>query len=120
MVDDYLYVLSGSDLQLFEIKDPAAPSVWEKIRIGWDIETIFPYQDKLFIGGQEGMYIYDNTDPANPIQISRFSHVKSCDPEVVEGNYAYVTLRGGTTGYNYLIKKNSSGSTSLTNSGIIL
>jgi hypothetical protein len=96
IINDYLYVLSGSDLQLFEIKNPAAPSVWERIRIGWDIETIFPYQDKLFIGGQEGMYIYDNRNPANPIQISRFSHVTSCDPVVVEGNYAYVTLRGGT------------------------
>ena len=96
IVDDYLYVLSGSDLQLFEIKNPAAPSMWERVRIGWDIETIFPYQDKLFIGGQEGMYIYDNKDPANPTQISRFSHVTSCDPVVVEDNYAYVTLRGGT------------------------
>jgi hypothetical protein len=96
IVDDYLYVLSGSDLQLFEIKDPAAPTIWERVSIGWDIETIFPYKDKLFIGGQEGMYIYDNSDPANPFQISRFSHVTSCDPVVVEGDYAYVTLRGGT------------------------
>jgi hypothetical protein len=43
-----------------------------------------------------GMYIYDNSDPAHPVRISRFSHVTSCDPVVVEGNYADVTLRGGT------------------------
>ncbi len=96
IVDDYLYTLSGSALQLFDIKNPAAPSVWKKIEIGWDIETIFPYEDKLFIGGQEGMYIYDNSNPAEPDFISRFVHVTSCDPVVVEGNYAYVTLRGGT------------------------
>ena len=96
IVDDYLYVLSGSDLQLFKIKEPTAPTVWKSVKIGWDIETIFPYEDKLFIGGQEGMYIYDNNNPANPVQLSRFSHVTSCDPVVVEGSYAYVTLRGGT------------------------
>jgi hypothetical protein len=96
IVDDYLYVLSGSDLQLIKIKNPATPFKWDKVRIGWDIETIFPYQDKLFIGGQEGMYIYDNKDPSNPVKISRFAHVTSCDPVVVEGSYAYVTLRGGT------------------------
>jgi hypothetical protein len=96
IVDDYLYTISGSDLQLFDIKNPANPYFWNKIKIGWDIETIFPYHEKLFIGGQAGMYIYDNSDPAQPVKISRFAHVTSCDPVVVENNYAYVTLRGGT------------------------
>ena len=96
IVDDYLYTLSGSDMQLYDISNPAEPIVWKMIKIGWDIETIFPYEDKLFIGGQRGMYIYDNNDPAHPIQISRFAHVTSCDPVVVEDDTAYVTLRGGT------------------------
>ena len=96
IASDYLYTLSGSAMQLFDIKDPADPSVWRKVEIGWDIETIFPYEDKLFIGGQTGMYIYDNRNPAKPVLISRFAHITSCDPVVVEGNYAYVTLRGGT------------------------
>jgi hypothetical protein len=93
---DYLYTLSGSSMQLFDINNPANPSIWRKVEIGWDIETIFPYEDKLFIGGQTGMYIYDNKDPAKPVLISRFAHITSCDPVVVQGNYAYVTLRGGT------------------------
>ncbi len=96
IVGDYLYTLSGSAMQLFDIKDPADPSVWNMIHIGWDIETIFPHGDKLFIGGQTGMYIYDNRNPAKPVLISRFAHITSCDPVVVQGNYAYVTLRGGT------------------------
>jgi hypothetical protein len=96
IVGDYLYTLCGSALQLFDITDPAKPAVWKKIQIGWDIETIFPYEDKLFIGGQTGMYVFDNSNPAKPRRLSRFAHVTSCDPVVVEGNYAYVTLRGGT------------------------
>jgi hypothetical protein len=50
----------------------------------------------LFIGGMTGMYIFDNRNPARPAKICRFAHVTSCDPVVVEGNYAYVTLRGGS------------------------
>ncbi|NJL73976.1 MAG: hypothetical protein HC892_01915 [Saprospiraceae bacterium] len=67
-----------------------------------DVETIFPYQDKLFVGANDGMYIFDNTVPTQPKQLSKFSHARACDPVVVEGATAYVTLRGGTTceGFN--------------------
>ena len=42
------------------------------------------------------MYIYDNTNRANPVQKSVFLHVTSCDPVVVEGDRAFVTLRSGS------------------------
>jgi hypothetical protein len=96
VVGDYLYVLSGSALKLFSIRNPADPAMSKSIDIGQDIETIFAAGDTLFIGGQEGVYIYDNRDPAEPRRISRFVHATSCDPVVVQGGYAYVTLRGGT------------------------
>jgi hypothetical protein len=44
-----------------------------------------------------GMYIYDLADPVQPEYISQYWHVTSCDPVVVEGNYAYITLRTGNT-----------------------
>lgn len=96
IVDDYLYVLGGYDMQLFRIDEPADPTTWVTISIAWDIETIFPYEDKLFIGSMSGMYIYDNSDPSNPTMITQFAHATSCDPVYVQGDYAYVTLRGGT------------------------
>jgi hypothetical protein len=43
----------------------------------------------------QGMYIYSLTDPGNPVYLSMFRHATSCDPVVVEDNYAYVTLRAG-------------------------
>ena len=96
IVGNYLYILSGSALQLIDITQPSEPLVWKKIEVGWDIETVFPYEDNLFIGGRNGMYIFDNTDPADPKRISEFLHLTSCDPVVVEGDTAYVTLRAGT------------------------
>ena len=97
LYDNYLYVVDRQNLQLFDISNVTDPKVWSKINIGWNIETIFPYKDKLFIGSMNGMFIYDNSTPWNPVLLSEFSHARSCDPVVANDKYAYVTLRGGTT-----------------------
>lgn len=92
---DHLYTVSNSDLQVLDISNTADPKKGEKIRLGWGIETIFPYADKLFIGSTTGMHIYDNSNPTKPVHLSTYAHVNSCDPVVVEGNLAWVTLRSG-------------------------
>jgi hypothetical protein len=65
--------------------------------VAWDIETIFPYKNSLFIGSASGMHIFDVTSPDEPVKLSTYTHVRSCDPVVVDDQYAYVTLRSGTT-----------------------
>lgn len=95
IVGDYLYAIDRTDLQIFEISSPDNPVPFANIYIGWNIETIFSYQDALFIGAQNGVFIYDNTDPANPIYSSEFFHAAACDPVVVSGEYAYVTQSSG-------------------------
>jgi len=67
----------------------------EDVNIGWNIETIFNQGNALFIGGQRGMYIYDISTPSKPTYLSEFEHGTACDPVVVDGDFAYVTLRGG-------------------------
>lgn len=42
------------------------------------------------------MHIYDNRDPLSAKWLSTYSHITACDPVVVRGNYAYVTLRNGS------------------------
>jgi hypothetical protein len=42
------------------------------------------------------MLIYSLANPASPAFVSVFEHISSCDPVVIEGNFAYVTLRSGT------------------------
>lgn len=95
LYDDYLYIVDNAALNLFDISNNSNPYFSKRIAISWDIETIFPYNQMLFIGSQSGMYVYSLQNPANPEYISEFSHASACDPVVVEGNYAYVTLRGG-------------------------
>ena len=60
-----------------------------------NLETIFPYGDHLFLGANDGMYIIDVSSPSSPVFISRYEHVQSCDPVVVQNDIAYVTLREG-------------------------
>ncbi len=95
LYDQYLYAVDISMLRLFNISAEASPVLEKEFSIGWNIETIFPYDEKLFIGSRTGMIIYGLEDPSNPEYISEFWHASSCDPVVVEGDYAYVTLRAG-------------------------
>jgi hypothetical protein len=94
---NYMYAVDAQYLHVFDIKKPADPvKTGGSLFVGTDIETIFSVDEKLFIGSALGMFIYDLTNPANPQRLGQYEHTRSCDPVVVEGNYAYVTLRDGT------------------------
>ena len=91
---DYLYVVNNSMLKVFSLSGEAAVKVQEQY-VNWNAETIFPYDDKLFFGTTSGLMIYDLANPAVPTYLSSVNHVVGCDPVVVQGDYAYVTIRGG-------------------------
>ncbi len=90
-----LYVATQESLDVYDISTPDQPVKSGTKQLGFGIETIFPYQNNLFIGANDGLYIFDNTIPGKPELLSGYSHVQSCDPVVVQGQYAYLTLRGG-------------------------
>lgn len=90
---NYLYVVSTSQLTVFDITDAAKPVKTSTLNPGFDIETIFPYKDKLFLGAQTGMYVYSIADPAKPVKQGSITHFRSCDPVVSNDSLSYVTLR---------------------------
>lgn len=94
---DYLYMLDGGDLQVADITSVGDPVAKSRSYLAFDIETIFPYKNNLFIGSASGMHIMDLSMPETPVKLSTYEHVRSCDPVVVDDKYAYVTLRSGTT-----------------------
>ena len=96
IVNERLYTVGTSELQVFNISNTANPVYSNKKNMGWGIETIYPFMDKLFIGSQTGMFIYSLNNPDNPEQTGQFNHVRSCDPVIADNDYAYVTLRSGT------------------------
>lgn len=99
IVGNHLYTVDMESLNVFELGANGKPSKIGSSTIGFGIETIFPKGDKLFIGSQLGMFIYDVSSPANPQQLSRMEHVFSCDPVAANDSFAFVTLHtGGITG----------------------
>ncbi|MDR8393281.1 hypothetical protein NC796_19155 [Aliifodinibius sp. S!AR15-10] len=91
---DYLYAVDDINLVTFDISDQE-PTKVDRQDLGWAIETIFPHEQNLYIGSESAMYIFDITTPETPKQMSIYTHLTACDPVVVEGNHAFVTLRQG-------------------------
>ncbi len=90
---DHLYIVNTNKLIPFGLDDPMNPQKENEIFLGQSIETVYPYQHYLFIGSEVGMHVYDIANPSSPQWISTYQHVRACDPVVVQGHYAYVTLR---------------------------
>ncbi len=95
-IDTFLYYVDGYDIVTMSIAKPDSPFVLTTTPIAWDLETLFPTEKYLFVGGQSGMYIMERlADPAAPTHIGTFQHAQACDPVVVQDTLAYVTLRSG-------------------------
>lgn len=95
IVEDFLYAVDSHTINVFDISNLEAPVAGDDVFAGFDIETIFNRGDHLFLGSMRGMYIFDISNPAAPAFVSEFQHGTACDPVVVDGDYAFVTLRGG-------------------------
>lgn len=97
LYDNYLYVLDRSSVFTFNVENDNAPVKIGSQGLQWNVETMFIYDDHMFIGTTDGMIICSLDNPVSPLRISSYAHVTSCDPVVVENSYAYVTLRTGTS-----------------------
>ena len=96
IVGKRLYCIDNRNLIVFDLSNPAEPDFLKRTEVSQDIETIFYAKYHLFIGGQQGVYIYDVEDNIDPQYRGEFEHAERCDPVVVDGDRAYVTLRGGS------------------------
>lgn len=91
---NYLYTVDSNNLKTFSLENPSQPRYLKEkdADVGFGIETIFVLDTLLLIGAQDGMHIYNIKRPEFPQFMSTTSHIRSCDPVVASGNYAYVTL----------------------------
>ncbi len=92
---NHLYIINGERINFYDIQDPRDPKPAGSEFVGSGLETLFSTANNLFIGSQTGMHIFDITNPTFPEWLSTYSHVTACDPVVVKGQYAYVTIRDG-------------------------
>lgn len=92
---NYMYTIDNTSLHVYDISNPAATSRVNTVSVGFGIETIYPFKDKLFIGSSFGMFVYSLANPAAPSRISAVAHFTGCDPVVANDTVAYVTIRAG-------------------------
>jgi len=97
VVGDKLYTIDNDQMRVFDIAENTNPTFEQTVDLINVVETVFPYNDYLYLGTQTGMLIYDISNPSAPRYVSMYEHVQACDPVVVQGNYAYVTIRSETT-----------------------
>lgn len=95
IVDNYFYSVLDNELKTFEIGNDLHLNFKHQKELNFVVETIFPFEDYLLMGAETGMFIYEIREDGKPIHISEFEHVRSCDPVVAQGDYAFVTLRTG-------------------------
>jgi len=95
ILNNYLYVVDQAQINVFRVQE----SVFEKVgnvSVNFGLETIFARGEFLYLGANDAMYIYSLAQPELPSFIFRYSHIVSCDPVVVQGTRAYVTLSAGS------------------------
>lgn len=90
---NHLYLVDFTSLKYYDIGNALSPSYVGAMKIEDGIETIFSYNDNLFVGSMAGVHIFDIGDPKHPKPVSVYRHIVACDPVVVSGEYAYATLR---------------------------
>lgn len=93
---NFMYAVDEENLRVFSLVDPTAPVLVRVIKVGFEIETIFPFKGHLFIGSTSVIHIFSIADPANPVKLSTAispTVMRRCDPVVAKDNVAYATLR---------------------------
>lgn len=98
-VANHLYTVDNNNLKTYNIANPASPVFKGTTPIGFAIQTIFPYQDKLFIGSANAMFIYSIANPEQPTLLSQTAYfVRGKDPIVAFDSVAYATVQNGFAG----------------------
>ncbi|MDF1561204.1 MAG: hypothetical protein P1P83_13515 [Bacteroidales bacterium] len=94
--EEYLYVIAvPTRLKTVDVTTASEMAVVDSVDMPRNMETLFRLEDNLFVGTTTGMLIFDLINPQKPAYVSSYDHIRACDPVVVDGQYAYVTLRTG-------------------------
>ena len=91
-----LYIVDQYNLYTFKLNSANDASLLNTSYLGWNVETVFITDNHLFLGTQNGMIVESLEIPESPSQTATYSHITSCDPVIVKGDLAFVTLKGGT------------------------
>ncbi|MFL5739487.1 MAG: hypothetical protein ACJ75B_04670 [Flavisolibacter sp.] len=96
LIGNYIYAVSSHNLYTVDISNPQHPSTVKQDIFNYDMETIYPYKNRLFIGSRTGIYIYSIDTPSAPRLMGIAKHGRSCDPVVANDTVSFSTLKSST------------------------
>jgi len=96
-LNDHLYVVDNTSIKTFNLSDESNPFEVDKQEIGERIESIFHFDNRLFIGSGAGLFIYQIGLDGIPTPLAATEYFETfdtfaCDPVVANTTHAYVTL----------------------------
>jgi len=95
IIGHYLYTLNGEFIETYDISEQEL-TFMGRTHIDEDIETVFPFDSLVLVGGANSMYICKRESSGVLTLISQYEHIRyACDPVVATGDYAYITLSSG-------------------------
>ena len=94
IIGNYVYAVSSHYLYTIDISDPSHPVKVNQSQLNYDMETIYPYKNRLFIGSKTGLYIYSVDTASSPRLIGEAKHGRSCDPVVANDSVSSAEIRG--------------------------
>ncbi|HNE28987.1 MAG: hypothetical protein U0U46_00535 [Saprospiraceae bacterium] len=93
----YMYALNPNEVLTYSLTDPDHPQLVHRLSTDYGLETIVVYEGRIYLGSRTALYILDIGNPAAPTIISQADRpealFRGCDPVVVEGSYAYSTVK---------------------------
>lgn len=90
---EHVYIIGNNSMYIVADHSQGLKKVDSKTNIGDGVETIFPFEDNLYIGSRSAVNIFNISDPKQPIEAYEFEHATACDPVLPADGVAYVTLR---------------------------
>ena len=97
LYESFLYIVNQNSLLTFKLNSNSEVTLLNTEYVNWNVETIFITDKHLFLGTQNGMIVKSLEVPERPSHNGSFSHMTACDPVVIKGNLAFITLKGGNT-----------------------
>lgn len=97
----YLYVLDQNKIKTYATSGNSEPTLQSTVYTDYGLETIAIYDGVIYLGSRDGLYILDISNPGFPKILSkteRSTLFGRCDPVVVQGNYAYSTVKTTNNG----------------------
>lgn len=93
----YMYALNPNEVITYDLSNPENPTLTNTLETDYGLETIFIYDNTIYLGSTQGLYILGIDNPAVPELLSQTTRdnlfIGGCDPVVVKDNYAYSTVK---------------------------